>query len=102
MFIQRKTTVIGPILLLACVLAIFGVSNAAAQTTLNPSGEAGIKPFGTYDSTAIDSINFSNGRLTLHIKIASIPQRGNIPFGFNVVYKPPMVSRMSLCDPGIP
>jgi YD repeat-containing protein len=48
-----------------------------AQT--NPNLENGVKPFGSYDATSIDTINLATGALSLHIPLLSYPQRGNFP-----------------------
>jgi len=45
-----------------------------AQT--NPNLENGVKPFGSYDATSIDTINLATGALSLHIPLLSYPQRG--------------------------
>jgi hypothetical protein len=45
---------------------------------VNPNLENGVKPFGSYDASKIDSVNLTNGALQVKIPLFSVPQRGII------------------------
>src|SRR5437763_1302694 len=65
----------GLFLLLVISSFVFPI-NAVAQD--DPSLEQGIKPWGSYSSSDIDSVSLSNGNLFFKTAIASLPQRGNM------------------------
>ncbi|MCU1320813.1 MAG: repeat-containing protein [Acidobacteriaceae bacterium] len=44
----------------------------------------GYAPFGSYDSSVLDSVDLSTGRLMLHIPIYSLPQRGTLKYSFSL------------------
>src|ERR1700677_709214 len=48
--------------------------------------QQGIKAYGTYLGGDIDSVSMTNQNLTLHIPLVSYPQRGNLDFGYYLVY----------------
>ncbi|HEX3156032.1 MAG TPA: hypothetical protein VHV32_15495, partial [Candidatus Angelobacter sp.] len=54
--------------------SICGFSQAA--------NEQGIKPYGSFHGSDIDSVNVSNGHLELRIPLFSYPQRGSLKLGF--------------------
>jgi len=60
---------------LAVLLAFCGAT-ALAQT--NPNIENGLKPFGSYDGSDVDSVDLWAGGLTVHIPLFSYPQRGTL------------------------
>ena len=60
---------------LICVLLLSPAFSAHAQTDQNL--DIGLKPYGSYHGGELDSVNMVNGNLTLHIPIASYPQRGD-------------------------
>ena len=50
--------------------------SALAQIAVDPTLERGMKPYGSFEGGAIDSISMTNGNLNLHLPLASYPQRG--------------------------
>ncbi len=59
-----------------CLALTFSLQNLACAQT-QPNIENGFKPYGSYDSTHLDSINLQNGNLILHIPMPfAYPQRG--------------------------
>jgi RHS repeat-associated protein len=82
MFIPR--TFIGA-MVLTFGLCYLGV-NAHAQN--DPIFEQGFKPFGSFQSGDIDSVNILNRELNLHIPLYSLPQRGGkLHMGFYLPYQ---------------
>jgi RHS repeat-associated protein len=72
-------------LVLTLTLAMVGAPSLRAQS--DPNLEQGIKPYGSYDSSAIDSVNLTNGALMAHIPLVSFPQRGDkLSMGFFIRY----------------
>ena len=69
---------------LALCISVLPANVASAQT--NPNLETGFKPFGVFDSTTFDSVNISNGNLTLDIPILDYPQRGGIAVRVRLTY----------------
>ncbi len=84
---SRTTSLLLRMLVFPTLLSL----QALAQTT-----EQGLKPFGSYDTNDLDSINLVNGGLLLRAPLVSYPQRGdrlNLSFfirynsgGWRVVY----------------
>ncbi len=69
----------------ACLVVLLCPSAAVAQTT--PDLEQGMKPYGSYDAGAIDSVNLLNGNLHLRVPLVSYPQRGGkLPLKFFIQY----------------
>jgi len=68
--------------LLSFFLALFG--STEAQT--NPNLEIGLKPFGSYDTSGFDSVSVTNGNLTMHIPLFSVPQRGDFTSPTYITY----------------
>jgi RHS repeat-associated protein len=51
----------------------------SAHAQSNPNIDNGIKPFGSYDATKIDTVDIATGALSLHIPLLSYSQRGSLP-----------------------
>src|ERR1700676_141824 len=68
----RKRTFVS-VLVVVCWLICTG---PAVQAQTDPIYEQGFKPFGSFQGGDIDTINIMNRELSLHIPIASYPQRG--------------------------
>jgi len=62
----------------------FLLAIASAQT--NPNLEIGFKPYGSYDSSPIDSVTITNGNLFLNIPLFEYPQRGDLKAQVRLVY----------------
>jgi len=73
------------------ILLCFGWVNLACCHAQDPAGlEQGIKPYGSYHGGDLDSISMVNGGLTLHIPLASMPQRGGkLSMTFSISYNTP-------------
>lgn len=67
---------------LICCLCLSLTSNA--QT--NPNLEIGLKPYGSFEGGNIDSINLTNGNLSIKIPLFSYPQRGSFPANLHLSY----------------
>jgi RHS repeat-associated protein len=72
-------------LLAMAILPICLVATAGAQS--DPTFETGVKPFGSYDGGNIDTINLSNGMVTLDIPLISYPQRGKLKLDLVLHYQ---------------
>jgi RHS repeat-associated protein len=59
-----------------CVIAAALSGTSQAQLNVDPTLERGLKPYGSYEGGAIDSISTVNGSLNLNIPLVSYPQRG--------------------------
>ncbi|HEV7676887.1 MAG TPA: hypothetical protein VGQ12_20345, partial [Candidatus Angelobacter sp.] len=55
-----------------------------AQT--NPNEEQGLKPNDSFHGGDLDSVSLTSGGLSLHIPLASFPQRGNLDLSFMVAF----------------
>jgi len=74
-------------LLLGLFSAAFAPS-ARAQLTVDPTLERGLKPYGTFEGGAIDSVSTTNGNLNLHLPLVSYPQRGGkLSVVFSVIFR---------------
>jgi hypothetical protein len=71
-------------LLLALAFAALRSTTAAAQT--NPNEEQGLKPYDSWHGGELDSVSLTGGGLTLHIPLASFPQRGDLDLSFFIRY----------------
>jgi hypothetical protein len=70
--------------LLACIVL---APLAQAQLSVDPTLERGLKPYGTFEGGAVDSVSVTNGNLNLHIPLISYPQRGGkLHLGFYVKF----------------
>ena len=84
------------LLLLTFALFLFCISVANAQT--NPNIENGLKPFGSYDGTDIDSVDLFTGNLTVHIPLFAYPQRGTLKNEFVMVENGKMFKVFQNCN----
>ena len=71
-------------ILISVSAVIFFVSMAFPQT--NPNLEVGFKPYGSYDSSPIDTVTVTNGNLALHIPLFEYPQRGGLRAPVRLIY----------------
>jgi len=62
------------------LLFTLGSALAFAQTNVNE--EQGLKPYDSWHGGDLDSVSLTNGGLSLHIPLASFPQRGNLNLSF--------------------
>jgi RHS repeat-associated protein len=84
--------------LLACVTLAPPVH---AQLDVDPTLERGLKPYGTFEGGAIDSVSVTNGNLNLHIPLISYPQRGGkLHLGFYVEFGNNSYTYSSPTQPG--
>ena len=70
------------VLLLLCIA--IGVSTTVAFGQTAPNIENGLKSFGSYDGSNIDTVNLENGGLMHHIPLFSYPQRGELNLGYSL------------------
>ncbi len=66
------------------LLTLLFAHPALCQSNVNE--ERGLKPYDSLTGSAIDSVSVTNGGLTLHIPIASFPQRGDLDLSFFLRY----------------
>jgi RHS repeat-associated protein len=60
--------------------------SAGAIAQSNPNEEQGLKPYDSFHGGDLDSVSLTNGGLSLHIPLASFPQRGNLDLSFFVSF----------------
>jgi RHS repeat-associated protein len=53
---------------------------------INPNEDQGLKPYDSFHGGDLDSVSMTNGGLSLHIPLASFPQRGNLDLSFMVSF----------------
>jgi YD repeat-containing protein len=84
----KRILVLSKLLVLFSLVAGMAAFNCAAIAQYgNPLTESGFKPFGSFDQTAIDSVNLVNFQLNLRIPLVSYSQRGKMfPIGYHVAY----------------
>jgi RHS repeat-associated protein len=70
------------VLLFFAILLLTTISTA--QT--NPNEDQGVKPYDSLHGGDLDSISLTNGGLSLHIPLASFPQRGGLDLSFFVSF----------------
>ena len=70
--------------LLALIFFIAVLAPSAAQN--DPSLNTGLKPYGSYQGGDLDSVSLTNGNLTLHLPLATYPQRGSLGYSPRVIY----------------
>ena len=70
--------------LLVCSVVVFCLASAFAQN--NPDESQGLKPYDTWHGGDLDSVSVTSGGLSLHIPLASFPQRGNLDLSFMVSF----------------
>jgi hypothetical protein len=68
-------------LLLAVVLM-----GASASGQNNPNEEQGLKPYDSFHGGDLDSVSMTSAGLSLHIPLASFPQRGDLDLSFMVSF----------------
>ena len=49
-----------------------------------PNTENGVKSFGSYSGSDVDTVNLQNGNVMVHIPLLSYPQRGGLGLGYSV------------------
>ena len=59
-----------------------GLSAVLAFGQMAPNTENGIKSFGSYQGTDIDTVNLQSGNVAFHIPLFSYPQRGKLPLRY--------------------
>jgi len=67
-------------------LIIYCFAGFVAYGQATPDVDQGFKPYGSYEGGNVDTVNLSNGNLTLHIPILSYPQLGKVKLDFALVY----------------
>jgi len=67
---------------------------AAAQA----SNEAGIKLYGSYHGSDIDSVSLTSGHIELHLPLLDYPQRGSLGLNFIVRYHTAIWNQTSECS----
>jgi len=67
-------------------LLIYCFSGCIASAQATPDVDQGFRPYGSYEGGDIDTVNLSNGNLTLHIPVLSYPQLGKVKLDFTLVY----------------
>jgi RHS repeat-associated protein len=75
--------------LFLAVVVLLCVTLRVASAQSDPANSAldtGLKPYGSYHGGELDSVNLTNGNLTVHIAIASYPQRGALGYSPRVTY----------------
>jgi YD repeat-containing protein len=70
---------------LMCVSAVL-LSAIVATAQINPNEDQGLKPYDTWHGGDLDSVSVTSGGLSLHIPLASFPQRGNLDLSFMVSF----------------
>jgi len=88
----------------ALLFALFlgGVAWAQAPAPYDPVLDQGLLPFRSYGGGDIDKIDLATGKLTLHIPIASYPQRGGVlHLDLFVPYTNPSVYEFKIPDEGV-
>jgi RHS repeat-associated protein len=68
------------------LLGIMLVGSISALAQINPDEAQGLKPYDSFHGGDLDSVSFTNGGLSLHIPLASFPQRGNLDLSFMVTF----------------
>jgi RHS repeat-associated protein len=68
------------------LLAVLFVGSASTFAQNNPNEEQGLKPYDSFHGGDLDSVSLTSGGLSLHIPLASFPQRGNLDLSFMVAF----------------
>ena len=66
------------------IVLLMNFGFAVAQD--DPTLDIGLKPYGSYHGGDLDSVNLSNGNLTLHMVLPGYPQRGNLSLTPRITY----------------
>ena len=69
---------------LAAIFAIILNTSCLLLAQSQPNTENGVKSFGSYTGSDIDTVNLQNGNVMLHIPLFSYPQRGGLGLGYSV------------------
>ena len=69
---------------LAAIFAIILNTSCLLLAQSQPNTENGVKSFGSYTGSDIDTVNLQNGNVMLHIPLLSYPQRGGLGLGYSV------------------
>jgi RHS repeat-associated protein len=84
--------------LIAVGFACLGICSAYAQQ--EPNLETGLRPYGSYQGGDIDSINLSNGNVTIKTGLWGVPQRGGkLNMEYFLVYNGKGYFMDTSCDP---
>ena len=68
------------------LLAVLLMGSISVLAQNNPNEEQGLKPYDSFLGGDLDSISMTSGGLSLHIPLASFPQRGNLDLSFMVTF----------------
>jgi RHS repeat-associated protein len=68
------------------LLGVMLAGNFSAFAQNNPNEEQGLKPYDSFHGGDLDSVSLTSGGLSLHIPLASFPQRGNLDLSFMVSF----------------
>jgi hypothetical protein len=68
------------------LLAILFVGSTCTFAQNNPNEEQGLKPYDSFHGGDLDSVSLTSGGLSLHIPLASFPQRGSLDLSFMVAF----------------
>src|SRR5712692_2677282 len=69
---------------LLAVVAVILAGSVCAFAQENPNEAQALKPYDSWHGGDLDSVSLINGGLSLHLPLASFPQRGNLDLGFFV------------------
>jgi YD repeat-containing protein len=85
---------------------VLGLSFGTTVAQNDPTLDIGLKPYGSYHGGDLDSVNLSNGNLTLHIPLVGYPQRGSLGYTPRIIYNnkgwsvvPNCNSKTGICSP---
>jgi RHS repeat-associated protein len=62
---------------------VIGLSTLLVFGQSAPNLENGVKSFGSYDGSSVDTVNLQNGNVMVHIPLFSYPQRGKMALSFS-------------------
>jgi RHS repeat-associated protein len=71
---------------LVVLIAVIIVGSISLWGQVDPNVEQGMKPYGSFEGSDIDSVSLTNGNLTIHQPLWSAPQRGNIGLTIDLIY----------------
>ena len=84
-------------------LALFILVSTLTSVTLfgqvEPNLENGFKPYGSYDTSKVDSVNLLNRNLSLTIPVLHYPQRGSLTHSYYLIYNAKKWAVTEYCDP---
>src|SRR5438105_17717 len=72
-------------------------SFALAQN--DPNADAGLKPYGAFHGSDIDSVSLANGKLSVQIPLYSYPQRGQVKLDYRLQWTQKDWSTRQVCTP---